>query len=120
MYAEVIINSDAVEVDRPFTYRIPYESIKNIDVGFRVKVPFGVRSKPVEGFVFSILEDHELQASYKIKEILNVCDDEAILTKQDIEIIKFLRKRYLCKFIDAIRLMIPVGIMKGLTNKKKM
>ena len=119
MYAEVIINSDAVEVDRPFTYRIPYESIKNIDVGFRVKVPFGVRSKPVEGFVFSILEDHELQVSYKIKEILNVCDDEAILTKQDIEIIKFLRKRYLCKFIDAIRLMIPVGIMKGLTNKKK-
>lgn len=119
MYAEVIINSDAVEVDRPFTYRIPYESIKNIDVGFRVKVPFGARSKPVEGFVFSIFKEHELRVSYKIKEILNVCDDEAILTKEDIEIIKFLRKRYLCKFIDAIRLMIPVGIMKGLTNKKK-
>ena len=119
MYAEVIINSDAVEVDRPFTYKIPHEAIENIDVGFRVKVPFGARSKPVEGFVFSIIEDEEIQVSYKIKEILKVCDADAILTKDDIEIIKFLRKRYLCKFIDAIRLMIPVGIMKGSTNKKK-
>lgn len=119
MYAEVIVNSDAIEVDRPFTYRIPYEYTKNIDVGFRVKIPFGPRSKALEGFIFSILEDNEIVVSYKIKEILSVCDDEAILTKEDIKVIEFLRKRYLCKFIDAIRLMIPVGIMKGLTNKKK-
>lgn len=119
MYAEVIINSDALEVDRPFTYKIPYEFIENINVGFRVRVPFGARSKPVEGFVFSILEDNQVNVSYKIKEILNVCDNEAILTNDDIEVIKFLRKKYLCKFIDAIRLMIPVGIMKGLSNKKK-
>lgn len=119
MYAEVIINSDALEVDRPFTYKIPYEFMENINVGFRVRVPFGARSKPVEGFVFSILEDNQVNVSYKIKEILNVCDNEAILTNDDIEVIKFLRKKYLCKFIDAIRLMIPVGIMKGLSNKKK-
>lgn len=119
MYAEVIINSDAVEIDRPFTYKIPYEFLENVDVGFRVKIPFGARSKPVEGFILAIVEDSKIQVSYKIKEILSICDKEAILTKDDIEIIKFLRRKYLCKFIEAIRLMIPVGIMKGLTNKKK-
>lgn len=119
MYAEIIINSDAVEVDRPFTYKIPYEFLNKIGIGFRVKIPFGSRNKPIEGFIFSIIEDDLVKFNYKVKEILTICDEEAILTIEDIEIIKFLRKKYLCKFIDAIRLMIPVGIMKGLKNKKK-
>lgn len=119
MYAEIIINSDAVEIDRPFTYKVPYELIKNINVGFRVKVPFGQRSKPVEGFVYSILKDESINFNYKVKDILNLCDDEAILTQDDIKMIQFLREKYLCKFIDAVRLMIPVGIMKGSKNKKK-
>ncbi len=119
MYAEIIINSDAVEIDRPFTYKVPYELIENIDVGFRVKVPFGQRSKPIEGFVFSILQEDSIKFDYKVKEILDLCDDEAILTKDDIKMILFLRKKYLCKFIDAVRLLIPVGILKGLKNKKK-
>ena len=119
MYAEIIINSDALEIDKPFTYKVPYELIANINVGFRVKVPFGQRSKPVEGFVYSLLQDDSINFNYKVKEILNLCDDEAILTKDDIRMIQFLRKKYLCKFIDAVRLMIPVGIMKGSKNKKK-
>jgi primosomal protein N' (replication factor Y) len=119
MYAEIIINSDALEIDKPFTYKVPYELIGNINVGFRVKVPFGQRSKPVEGFVYSLLQDDSINFNYKVKEILNLCDDEAILTKDDIRMIQFLRKKYLCKFIDAVRLMIPVGIMKGSKNKKK-
>lgn len=119
MYAEVIINSDAVEIDKPFTYKIPYELMKNIKVGFRVKVPFGQRNKPIEGFIFSILQDDSVDFNYKVKEILNVCDDEAILTEDNIKMIQFLRNKYLCKFIDAIRLMIPVGIMNGSKNKKK-
>ena len=119
MYAEIIINSDAQEIDRPFTYKVPYELIENIDVGFRVKVPFGQRSKPVEGFVYSILKDESINFNYKVKDILSLCDDGAILTQHDIKMIEFLRKKYLCKFIDAVRLMIPVGIMKGSKNKKK-
>jgi len=119
MYAEIIINSDALEIDKLFTYEVPYELIANINVGFRVKVPFGQRSKPIEGFVYSLLQDDSINFNYKVKEILNLCDDEAILTKDDIRMIQFLRKKYLCKFIDAVRLMIPVGIMKGSKNKKK-
>ena len=119
MYAEIIINSDALEIDKLFTYKVPYELLENINVGFRVKVPFGARSKPIEGFVFSILQDDSIKFDYKVKEILELCDDEPILTRDDFELIYFLRKKYLCKYIDAIRLMIPVGIMKGTQSKKK-
>ena len=119
MYAEIILNNDAVEIDKPFTYKVPYEFIEEIDIGFRVKVPFGQRNKPVEGFVYSILKDDSVNFNYKVKEIVSLCDDEAILTEDDIKMIQFLRRKYLCKFIDAVRLMIPVGIMKGSKNKKK-
>lgn len=119
MYAEIIINSEALEIDRLFTYKVPYELMENIGVGFRVNVPFGQRNKPIEGFVFSLLQEDSIKLDYKVKEILKLCDDEAMLTKEDIQVIQFLRRKYLCKYIDAVRLMIPVGIMKGSKNKKK-
>ncbi len=119
MYAEIIINSDALEVDKPFTYKIPDEFLDNIDIGYRVKIPFGMRSKSTYGFIISILKEDEIQINYKVKNILSICDDEPILTHDDIKVIKFLREKYLCRYIDAIRLMIPAGIMRGSTNKKK-
>lgn len=118
IYAEIIINSDANEVDRPFTYKIPDEFMDKVDVGYRVKVPFGKGNRNVDGFIFRILTE-ELEFKYKIKCIVDVCEDYAILTKLDIDLINFLRNKYLCKYIDGIRLLIPVGIMKGLKNKKR-
>ena len=47
MYAEIIINSEAMEVDKPFTYKVPYELEDKIKVGFRVQIPFGMRNKPI-------------------------------------------------------------------------
>ncbi|AIY80213.1 primosomal protein N' [Clostridium botulinum] len=118
IYAEIIINSDANEVDRPFTYKIPDEFMDKVGVGYRVKVPFGKGNRNVDGFIFRILTE-ELEFKYKIKCIVDVCEDYAILTKSDIDLINFLRNKYLCKYIDGIRLLIPVGIMKGLKNKKR-
>ncbi len=119
MYAEIVINNDALEIDKLFTYKVPYEFQEKIQAGFRVKLPFGAKNKPIEGFVFSLLDEDSIKFNYKVKEILNLCDDEAILTKDDIQLVKFMRKKYLCKYIDAIRLMIPVGIMNGSKEKKK-
>ena len=39
LYAEIIINSDAIEIDRPFTYRVKEEHEELIQIGHRVKVP---------------------------------------------------------------------------------
>lgn len=118
IYAEIIINSDANEVDRPFTYKIPDELVDKVNIGLRVKVPFGKGNRIIDGFVFSILTE-EVNLKYKVKNIISCSDDKPILTNNDIELVKFLRDKYLCKFIDAIRLLIPVGIMKGSKNKKK-
>ena len=118
MYAEIILNSEAIEIDRPFTYKVPLDMEQKVKVGQMVKVPFGVRSKPVEGFILDLKEE-EINVSFKIKNILSVENEEPVITEEDLKLINFLREEYLCKYIDAIRLLIPVGILKGAKSKSR-
>ena len=119
LYGEIILNSEAVEIDRPFTYKIPDNFNDKVSIGQIVKVPFGFRNKPIEGFIIGIKKEDEVDFDYKIKEILSIETEEPIITLDDIELIYFLREKYLCKYIDAFRLLIPIGIMKGAKNKVK-
>lgn len=118
MYAEIILNSEAIEIDRPFTYKVPLDMEQKVKVGQMVRVPFGVRSKPVEGFILDLKEE-EINVSFKIKNILSVENEEPVITEEDLKLINFLREEYLCKYIDAIRLLIPVGILKGAKSKSR-
>ena len=118
LYAEVIINSDAIEIDRPFTYKVTEELLDIIEVGHRVKVPFGVKNKPTEAFVLG-LKCEGIENVKKIKYISSILDDIPILTRDDLKLVDFLRENYLCKYIDAIRTIIPSGLSKGIKNKKK-
>ncbi|WP_075841180.1 primosomal protein N', partial [Clostridium perfringens] len=82
----------------------------------RVLIPFGNGNKKIEGFVLKILDNVE-NKSIRYKSIYNVCDNEPLLSEDSLKLIKFLREKYLCKYIDAIRVMIPPKIMSG--NKEK-
>ena len=119
LYAEIILNSEAIEIDRPFTYKVPLDMEEKVKVGQIVKVPFGVRSKPVEGFILDLKAEEEMKVSFKMKSILSVENEEPIITEDDLKLINFLREEYLCKYIDAIRLLIPVGILKGAKSKSR-
>ncbi|MFY9276282.1 MAG: primosomal protein N', partial [Clostridium sp.] len=119
MYAEIILNSEAIEIDRPFTYKVPLDMEEKVKVGQIVKVPFGVRSKPVEGFILDLKAEEEMKVSFKMKNILSVENEEPVITEDDLKLINFLREEYLCKYIDAIRLLIPVGILKGAKSKSR-
>lgn len=119
LYAEIILNSEAVEIDRPFTYKIPIELQEKVKIGQIVKVPFGMGNKTSEGFVLSIKEENEVNISFRVKKISAIITDEPVIDEDDIKLINFLREKYLCKYIDAFRLLIPVGIMKGAKSKSK-
>ena len=117
IYAEIVINSDALEIDKPFTYEVPEELMKDIKVGQWVKVPFGIKNSLVDGFILSIRKDKI--SGIKIKKIKSISLLEPLLTKEDIRLVDFLKENYLCKYIDGIRLLIPQGVLKGVNNKYK-
>lgn len=117
LYAEVIINSEALEIDRPFTYKVPEEFNNEIKIGQIVKVPFGKGNKTSEGFILNLKNDDNIK--FKTKNIAAILVKDPVIDEDDINLIEFLRKKTLCKYIDAFRLLIPVGIMKGAKAKKK-
>lgn len=117
LYAEVIINSEALEIDRPFTYKVPEEFNNEIKIGQIVKVPFGKENKTSEGFILNLKNDDNIK--FKTKNIAAILVKDPVIYEDDINLIEFLREKTLCKYIDAFRLLIPVGIMKGAKAKKK-
>lgn len=115
-YAGIIVNNEALQLDRMFTYEIPEELRDSINIGLRVKVPFGKGNKLLDGFVVKLYEDYFEDITY-IKKIKNICDNMVLLNRNDIGLIEYMREKYLCTYIDAVKTIIPTGTIKGVTNK---
>lgn len=118
IYAQIIINNDALDIDKPFTYEIPDDLKEDAKVGQWVRVPFGVRNSLVDGFILSIRK--ESIDNIKIKKIKIIKQVEPILSEDNLKLIDFIRRNYLCKYIDVIRLLIPQGVLRGVRNKYKL
>jgi len=116
-YAAIIINSTSVALDRMFTYAIPSELNDKISIGSRVLVPFGKGNKKNEGFVVDLFDSKG--SINKIKDIISLCDSFPLFTEEDLTLIKIMREKYLCTYIEAIKVIIPVGIVDGMKLKKE-
>lgn len=106
MIAEIIISTSVKTLNRIFDYEIPNEM--KVEIGSRVFVPFGNKKTPEEGIVIGIKENSE----YKVKKIVKVQNTR--IEKENIEMAKWMAKRYLCNISDCLKLMLPPGT----TSKK--
>ena len=114
MIAEVIINSNAKQLDRTFDYNVPKEMLNDIKIGSRVLVQFGNMKKLEEAFVINFKESTE----YKTKNIAKIEKD--ILNEDKIELAKWMSKRYFCNLSDSLKLMLPPGTTtKNMENRIK-
>lgn len=104
MIAEVILNSNAKQLNRVFDYQIPEDLASKVKIGSRVLVPFSNRKVLEEGFVVNIKDT----SPYKVKEIAEVDGTEYICNK-NIDLAKWMAKRYFCNISDCIKLMLPPG-----------
>ena len=122
-YAKIIIQSLSDKLDRFFTYLIPNEFMENIFLGSVVKVSFGNHNKIVFGFVFEILDENEFLESDRkylknIKSIKSV-DDRFFLSNESLELIKYIKQKYLCSYYEAISLFIPSKFLDDASLKIK-
>lgn len=115
MYAEVIINSNAKDLNRIFDYIVPKDMEDTIKIGARVFVPFGKGSKLADGFVISFKDESE----FAKKEIAKV-EVENSLTEQNIILAKLMARKYFCNISECIKLMLPPGTgSKELSDRVK-
>ncbi|MCI8383963.1 MAG: primosomal protein N' [Clostridia bacterium] len=112
MIAEVIINRTAKKLNRTFDYQIPTLLEGLIFVGSKVLVPFGKGEKLEEAFVVKLKEKTDYPN--QIKEIAKL---EEQLKDEQIELAKWMAKRYFCNISDCIKLMLTPGTRTK--NKEK-
>ena len=103
LFASVLINSNARELNRVFDYVVPEEMSGVVSVGSRVFVPFGRGSGLTEGYVIGFKDVSE----FECKAICRV--EDSILSGESIELARLMADKYFCNVSDCIRLMLPPG-----------
>ena len=117
MYADVLVELKAKQIDKTFTYLIPNNLVNEVKIGKRVLVPFG--KQKLEGFVLNIEENKDID--YEIKEIIEVIDNEPVLNDEMLELGKYISKKTLCNLISAYQTMLPAALKAHkdfIVNKK--
>lgn len=105
-YLQVVINNNSKSTDRIYTYGVTNELIDKVKIGTRVKVNFGTNRKSLEAIVVNIADDCNINKK-KIKPINEVLDVDPIIKLELMKLAFWIRKRYTCKYIESLRLMMP-------------
>lgn len=103
----------SASVDRVFTYRVP-EGMA-LEPGQRVLVPFGPRR--IEGYVTRLTGTCPLEEA-KVKPVLRPLEDYPVIRPELMELALWMRERYHCALVDALRLMIPAEMRGGRVREK--
>lgn len=112
MYAKVILDTNSRFLDRSFTYKVPERFVASLSPAMRVLVPFGKSNKAVLAFVYEITE--EIEADYKIKEIIDLVDDRKLISNELIDLAFFMSKRYLSPIQASLKQVLPPTSIKDI------
>lgn len=107
MYIDVLTQIGAKAVDQTFTYLVPKEFQDKIKVGIRVKIPFGRMT--LEGFVIKINNSPTFDKD-KIKEIIEVIDNEPVLNEEMLLLGKYMSDKLLCSLVSSYQVMLPKAL----------
>ncbi len=115
MYASVIVDIIHSEVDKIFEYKVP-ENLQ-VDIGFRVKVPFGRANKLREGYIIALSETSNYKGG-QIKSIAEAISDFPALTTEQIKLAYMMRRYYHATLAAALRLMFPSQMRSNSVRSK--
>ena len=113
-YAELVIDNRSDNTDRFYTYTCNDE---NIRIGSRVYVHFARGSRLREAYVMSFSDSVDEGIADKVRPVEDV-DEDVSLTEEMIRTAVWMKKRYLCRYIDAVKCFTPSGSKAKRREKK--
>lgn len=103
-YVNVAIDNNTDHTDVLYTYGTDFEDIQ---IGDKVRIPFARGNRMKDGYVFQVMD--ELKEDVKRLKFVVEKDEEISLSKEAISTCSWMRNRYLCRYIDAIKCFTPAG-----------
>ncbi len=104
MIANIVLTDSRHSLDRTFDYIVPPQLEKEAVVGMRVLVPFGYHSNAAEGLIIGFSEKSDFPRLKSIKKLIGT---EPVCSEEILNLCFWMKKRYLCTFNQAFKLMIP-------------
>lgn len=104
---KVIIDIASSLVDKIFDYLLPENEIQ---VGSRVIVPFGKTIK--EGYLVEICQNSDYDPT-KLKKIISKIDKVPVINNDQLELAKFMKRKFHTGMCDALRLFLPSELRNG-------
>ena len=115
MVVGVLVDRTNLSVNKVYHYN--YNLDKKISIGSRVLVDF--HFKLSEALIVSFPKETELK---KLKEVIEVIDEESILTLELLKLGRFMEKRYFTSLMSCYQTMLPkpfkLGTQEKLQDKK--
>jgi primosomal protein N' (replication factor Y) len=96
-----------IALRKEFDYVIPPELAGRVEVGSRVKVPFGPRQ--VLGVVTSVLEE---STHTNLREILKVIGQQSQVTPKVLQLARWIAEYYCCPVEIALKSVLPEAVRK--------
>ncbi|CAH1855597.1 primosomal protein N' [Convivina praedatoris] len=104
IYAQVIVDVPTQQTNQPYTYAIPTNLFDLVQVGMRVKVPFGKRD--VMGFVVNLI-DQKPSDRIQIKAIQSVMDLVPVLNSELLTLSAHLAQDVFAFRISVLKMILP-------------
>jgi primosomal protein N' (replication factor Y) len=105
-FAEIVFDRP---LDHAYTYAIPTALQDQVAVGKRVLAPFGRGDRQTIGFCVGLTD---AKPERKVKAIVQVLDDEALLTEHLLRLTRWMADYYLCGWGQVLNAVVPAGVRK--------
>ena len=108
-YALVCVDIKLAAVDRLFHYSVPSEAVQIVQIGMRVRVPFGSRSKPIDGYIIELTNETDLPTD-KLKPIHSLYEDYPVFSAEMLELAHWMKEKYYTTLANCLRCILPPGL----------
>lgn len=107
--ALVAVDNATIHFDKLYSYRIPDSLTGCVWPGSMVLVPFGRGDKPRMAVVLKVEQVDAETAPKRLKTLHDAAPEQARLTPDLLELVRFLKERTFCTWFEAVKAVIPYG-----------
>lgn len=107
--AQVVVDNATIHFDKLYSYRVPDYLEGRVWPGSMVLVPFGRGDKPRMAVVLGVEATDEEKAPKRLKTLHDAAPEQARLTPDLLELVRFLKDRTFCTWFEAVKAVIPYG-----------
>lgn len=117
LYADIIVDISQEKLDRTFQYEIPEHLQEYIQIGTKVRVPFGNGGREITGYVIDITGQPKVEAS-RMKQILGPESQGIPIESRLISLAAWIAKNYGSTMNQALKTVLPVKEKKKKQERK--